>query len=257
MPARPPGTLHVLTRPSMFVLHVAAVAAVALAIWLGQWQVGAWQEHRQDRTAEISDAPPRPLADVMAPDQPFPASAQGHPVTVSGRWLPDSTVYVADRPHRDRTGFWMVTPLSTCPAGTCGHPSAIPVVLGWTGAVEQAPAPPTGSADLTGWLQPGEAAGDPDPDPEDDVVPALRIAELLQRVDRDLYSGFVILESPAALRDGLAAVTPQSLPKPPAFTALRNLLYGIQWWFFGGFAVFLWWRWCRDEVEAARIRSEA
>ena len=30
------------------------------------------------------------------------------------------------------------------------------------------------------------------------------------------------------------------------FTALRNLLYAIEWWVFAGFAAFLWWRYVRD-----------
>jgi hypothetical protein len=38
------------------------------------------------------------------------------------------------------------------------------------------------------------------------------------------------------------------------FTGLRNLLYACQWWVFGGFAVFLWWRWCRDVV--TRVSAE-
>ena len=32
-----------------------------------------------------------------------------------------------------------------------------------------------------------------------------------------------------------------------ALTGLRNLLYAIEWWFFGAFAAFIWWRWVRDE----------
>ena len=47
-------------------------------------------------------------------------------------------------------------------------------------------------------------------------------------------------------------MTPASLPKPATFTAVRNLLYAVEWWVFGGFAVFLWWRWCRDELERQR-----
>jgi hypothetical protein len=35
-------------------------------------------------------------------------------------------------------------------------------------------------------------------------------------------------------------------------TKLRNILYAIEWWVFGGFAVFLWWRWVRDELDRAR-----
>jgi hypothetical protein len=43
-------------------------------------------------------------------------------------------------------------------------------------------------------------------------------------------------------------VTPDSLPKPDVTTKLRNLLYALEWWLFGGFAVFIWLRWCLDEV---------
>jgi hypothetical protein len=132
---------------------------------------------------------------------------------------------------------------------------AIPVVLGWSASPDEAPAPPTGTAEVTGWLQPGEGS-EVDEDPLDDVLPSLRIADLLQRVDRDLYGAYVIAETPTELHRGLTPVTPESLPKPETSTALRNLLYGLEWWCFAGFAVFLWWRWCRDEVVAARIPSE-
>ena len=80
----------------------------------------------------------------------------------------------------------------------------------------------------------------------------MRIADAMQHVDQDLYGGYVIARSDSRdgqVEPGLAAVTPAALPKPDAFTALRNLLYAIEWWVFGGFAVFIWWRWCRDELE--------
>jgi surfeit locus 1 family protein len=53
-------------------------------------------------------------------------------------------------------------------------------------------------------------------------------------------------------------VNPPALPKPSVFTALRNLLYAGEWWVFGGFAVYLWSRWCRDEVtRVTGVASEA
>jgi hypothetical protein len=67
----------------------------------------------------------------------------------------------------------------------------------------------------------------------------------------------VILDEPEELRAGLVPVTPESLPDPPTSTALRNLLYGVEWWLFAGFAVFLWWRWTTDEVAAERARRAA
>ena len=41
------------------------------------------------------------------------------------------------------------------------------------------------------------------------------------------------------------------LPDTGRLTAIRNLLYALEWWFFGGFAVFVWWRWARDTMEEA------
>jgi len=256
--AGPPGALRTLTRPSMLLLHLAAVLAVLATVLLGRWQLHAWQDHRQDRSLALVHAPARPLETVIGRDDPFPAASVGQPVTFSGRWLPGTTVFVSDRPARSRQGYWMVTSLATCGARdavACPHPSAVPVVLGWAPRPSAAPAAPRGAARVTGWLQPGEAS-EPDSDPGDDVLPALQIGDLVQRVHQDLYSAYVILSAPATARAGLVAVTPASLPKAPTFTAVRNLLYGIEWWMFGGFAVFLWWRWCRDEV-AARLPSEA
>jgi cytochrome oxidase assembly protein ShyY1 len=241
----------------MFLLHVPAVLAVVAAVLLGNWQIGAWQEHRQDRAAELADIAPVPLEELLGPDDAFPGDGVGRPVTMSGRWLPDDTVLVSDRVQHDKTGFWVVVPLLTCGStGTgCPEAAAVPVVVGWSAGSEELPPSPTGTADVVGWLQPGEAAAGPDEDPDDDVIPSLRVADLLQRVDQDLYGGFVILRSPAAARTGLEAVTPDSLPEAPTSTALRNLLYGVQWWFFGGFAVFLWWRWTRDELLASRAQD--
>ncbi|MDX6327055.1 MAG: surfeit locus 1 family protein [Nocardioidaceae bacterium] len=252
-----PGALRILSRPPMLLLHVAAVVAVLATVLLGRWQVHVWQEHRQDRSSALVHAHPQPLAAVIGRDDPFPAASVGQPVRFRGTWVPRSTVYVAGRPARGQDGYWMVSALSTCGSpgpGSCRSPSAVPVVLGWTPRRTDAPRAPRGSTTVTGWLQPGEA-DEPDANPRDDVLPALEIGYLVQRMDEDLYSAYVILSAPASARDGLAAVTPASLPKAPTFTALRNLLYGIEWWFFGGFAVFLWWRWCRDALAAERNRD--
>lgn len=248
--------MRLLLRPSMFLLHIPAIAAIIAAVLLGRWQYSAWQDHRQDTASELAEAEPLPLAHVLGPDQPFPGSGVGQPVTFDGSWLPETTVYIANKEHDGRTGYWQVTSLATCgtAAMDCAEPAAMPVVLGWT-PEPSGHLPPRGDVSATGWLQPGEAAGETDADPQDDVLPTLRIAELLQRSDRDLYGGYVILEEPSAARGALTPVTPASLPDPPTFTALRNLLYGVEWWLFAGCAAFLWWRWTRDEL--AVVRAEA
>src|SRR3954467_2938343 len=130
----------------------------------------------------------------------------------------------------------MVVPLAV---GGTGRP-ALPIVVGWGGRPDGAPAPPTGSAELAGWLQPPEGTGAVDADPNDDVLPQLRIADLVQHVDQDLYGAYVVAQHGV---DGLPAADLAQLPDAGPFTAIRNLLYAIEWWFFGGFAVLIWWRW--------------
>jgi cytochrome oxidase assembly protein ShyY1 len=249
--------LRPLLAPRLWGLHLLAVLATTAAVLLGLWQYGVWQTHREDKTASLVHEAPQPLDGVLTADQAFPAAAVGRPVTFSGRWLPQDTFYVADRELRGRTGLWVVTPVEVCDrGGSCAGRPAILVVRGWTPRRAQAPAAPTGAVRVTGWLQPGEGSGSADPDPTDDVLPQLRIADVVQRVDQDLYGGYVVakkeVSASSTSRDGLEPVTPASLPKPDTSTALRNLLYALEWWVFGGFAVFLWVRWCRDELERDR-----
>ncbi|UUZ61084.1 hypothetical protein [Nocardioides sp. B-3] len=106
---------------------------------------------------------------------------------------------------------------------------------------------------MTGWLQPPEGNGSVDDDPDDDVVPQLRTADAIQRVDNDLYSAYLVSTSGSG---GLEPATLDSLPEVGTFTALRNLLYAFEWWFFGAFAAFVWWRWVRDE-QAVRSATDA
>ncbi len=244
----------------MLALHAFAVLAVVAAVLLGLWQYGVWQDGRKDQTTSKVDAAPVPLDSVMTSDQAFPRTGVGEPVTLAGRWLPRSTLYVSGRELRGRTGIWAVTPVAVCgtDAARCAKAPAVLVVRGWAASVRQAPPPPSGPVRVTGWLQPGEGTDDPDPNPRDDVYTSLRVADALQRVPQDLYGGYVIARTLSPTSEGLASVTPAALPKASAFTSVRNLLYALEWWFFGGFAVYVWGRWCRDEVSRVTgVPSEA
>jgi surfeit locus 1 family protein len=253
-----------LTSPRMIALHLLAIVVVIGTVLLGIWQYDAWQSHRERQASSLANATPEPLDAVLAADAPFPAAAVGQPVRFSGQWLPRSTLQVAGRSLDGRSGRWVVTPVAVCaPAAACDSASAMLVVRGFTASPNRTPPAPTGRVDVTGWLQPGEGSGLTDPDPTDDVLPEMRIADAIQHVDQDLYGGYVVAEtlSPgaggASASRGLEPVTPDSLPEPQTFTALRNLLYAIEWWVFGGFFLFVWWRWCRDEVSRVSAATEA
>lgn len=234
--------------PRYWGAHLFALACVGIAVGLGVWQYGAWQAQREAEAADLTGATAIPLADALGPDDPFPGDRVGQPVTLTGSWVPEGTVYVSGREHDGREGYWVVTPVSEA-AG-----AAIPVVRGWTSTVEDAPAPPTGPAEVEGWLQPGEGTGEVDDDPTDDVLPQLRLADVIQHVDQDLYGGYVVATEPG---EGLEAADLEQLPEVSATSGLKNFLYAVEWWVFGLFAAFIWWRWVREVTEPVSLGEAA
>ena len=99
---------------ALLVLVVAVVAA-AVAVRLGVWQLdrAAHKLARQAALAERGALPPLAPADLAAPGADAAAIAlqQHRRVVVAGRWLPERTVYLANRQMAGRTGFFALTPL--------------------------------------------------------------------------------------------------------------------------------------------------
>lgn len=231
---------------------VCALVLVALAALLGYWQLQAWQDKRAAEARDLTSVPAMPMVRVLGPDEPFPADAVGQPVDVTGRWLPEGRFWVSGRAEGTeseggREGYWFVVPMTVSGASAEGTDErAVPVVLGWSPtATGEAP---SGPAAVSGWLQPPEGTGAVDDDPGDDVVPQLRVADAIQRVDLDLYGAYVVSRDPLGGLDTAASL--DALPEIGSFTAARNFFYAVEWWFFGGFAAFIWWRFVRDELAA-------
>lgn len=249
-----------LLAPRYWGMHLLALVLTAAAVGLGVWQYDAWQARRAAEAQDLTRADPVALQSLMGPDDPFPGTEVGHPVLLEGTWVPDGTVFVSGREHDGHQGYWVVTPLAITGAGD----PAIPVVRGWVSNPDRAPQAPTGRAELVGWLQPPEGTGQMDDDPRDDVLPQLRTADIIQHVDQDLYGAYAVVADRAATGSwpdgarasndgttGLVHADLQQLPDIGQFTAVRNLLYAIEWWFFAAFALFVWVRWIRDETARA------
>lgn len=217
--------------------HLLVVLALAAATALGLWQLEVWKAERSAQASDVSREAPVALARVLGPDDVLTNRALGRQVRFTGTWMGGDTLYVAGRRSGDRTGYWVVTPVRV-------GSSAVPVVRGWSPVARATT--PTGRARVTGWLQPSEGTDAVDPNPRDDVLPQMRIASMVQRVHADLYSAYVVSRKAGP---GLRAVGAPRMPGVSAATGLRNLLYALQWWVFGVFAIYIWVRWCRDELE--------
>ena len=220
-----------------------ALVLVGIAGWLGYWQYDAWGARREAQARDLTQLEPEPLTDVMGSNDPFPGRDVGRPVTLSGDWL-EGGFWVADREHEGREGYWAVSPLSV--PGADG--AAVLVVRGWSAQPDEQLLAAEGPAEVVGWLQPPEGSTAVDDDPGDDVFPEIRVADAIQRVDTDLFSAYVVADHDRTTdaTDGLESADLDALPEVGRFTALRNLLYAFEWWVFGAFAAFIWWRWRRD-----------
>jgi cytochrome oxidase assembly protein ShyY1 len=221
--------------------------AVAAAGWLGWWQFGAWQAHRDAAQRDLTHATPIPLAEALGPDDPLTGDHLGQPVTIKGTWLPQQVA--VERP----TGLWVVGLLET------DSGAAIPVVRGWqSGPV--LPSAPSGEGNITGWLQPSQDAAPNVGTLAEGVLPALRIADLVQLVDGDLYGAYVVADHSKGQDVGWQGLRQAHLVQQPSagsWAGLRNLFYGVEWWFFAGFAIFLWIKWMRDETREQAATEDA
>ncbi|GAA1911803.1 SURF1 family protein [Nocardioides hwasunensis] len=225
---------------------VLALVLVGIAGMLGKWQYDAWQAHRDAEARDLTGVAPVAMTSLMGNDDPFPAADLGRPVEVSGDWLAGG-FWAADRDLDGTSGYWAVNPLQIDDA-------AVLVVRGWAPQPDPALLEASGEADVTGWLQPPEGSMLVNDDPLDDVFPEIRVSDAMQRVDVDLYSAYVVSQEPGA---GLRPAELAALPDPSRFTGIRNLLYAVEWWIFGAFAAFIWWRWRRDATQPEIAPLEA
>ena len=91
------------------------------------------------------------------------------------------------------------------------------------------------------------------------MVGAISTGELANLWGGPTFTGFVVLaESQPAT--ALAVAPPPSYGRTEGMN-LQNLAYAGEWWIFGGFALFLWWRIVREDAvrqrEAAALEADA
>ena len=231
--------------PRYWGVHALGILAVAAAVALGIWQWNVGDGRKALQANQYAHAEPAAIGSVLSPGASFSSSEFGRRVRVTGQWVPNSTVFV-------ETGgsprYWVATAVRS-------GDSSIYVVRGaydsqradCCGMSPKGPPPPV---DIVGWLQPDQSSSTP---AQGRVLPVMSNALAAPFVPTSLLDGYVIASTP----DGwMTAVPEPQLPKADFWTGLRNWLYAFEWWFFGCFAAFIWWRQIR-ELTAAHVPSEA
>lgn len=238
---------HPWLRPGLIGLHVLAVVTVVACILLGLWQLGVYDSRQEHQRAQSGSAPRVSLSSLWGHNDPFEDRLSHRSVSFEGRFAQaDQQVWVTGKRQGDRSGVWLVAPVIVKDGA-----AALLVVRGWAPAVSSFPAVPSGLVTLDAVLEPSEVGGSAF-DPSGRTIGAVRIPALTNELPFDLYSGYAISSSSVA-SGGLERVTPPG-GDVSWTTGLRNLAYAFQWWIFGAFAIFMWWRMATESVAASRSK---
>jgi len=228
--------------PRVIGLHLFAIAAIGFCLFMGTWQLGVYDERQAEERDHRGEVVATPLTDVWSPDDVFTSDQDQRTVEVTGTFRPAAEqLWVTGREQGGRTGAWLVAPVTV---------DRVPllVVRGWSPEpvpVASVPVPP-GEVRFDAVLQPGDESGEAW-DPQARTIGSVRIPTLLNELGyADLWSGYAIATD-EEVSGGLA---PAEVPvSDVSWTAGgRNLGYGLQWWVFAAFALFMWWRMAREMV---------
>lgn len=244
---------------------------VSLGLAVGFVLLSQWQLESSERARTVADPAKdvaAPLVEVAEAGTPVTGVQADQLVTVTGEYRDGSTVLVPGRLQDGTEGYWAVSAL-TVPDSAGRWPDAggeltVAVARGWTADPASVPEEPEGPIGVVGRYLPAEG---PVPGQElpDGQVGTVSPAQLTNLWDAPLYSGFVaaFAENPASAPfqlddDGTLARDPAlmsprlselEIDQQPTDESvnLLNLFYAVEWVVFAGFALYIWWRFVRDE----------
>lgn len=241
-----------LLTPRWWGINVFVVLSVPFCLFMGFWQLDRFEDrvdsHRErEKQAEAAEvAEPRPLRELL----PVTTATVGEQATVTGTFDPEQELLVPERMLDGERGFYVLTPLLPDDGG-----DALPVVRGWlAGDADPAAVPPapTGEVTVTGALQGAESPRDVGPPTglPPGQLGVIGSASLINVLPYPVENAWVTVREPA---EPLRAVPPATATNTGLdIKAFQNLGYTAEWFAFIAFALFMWYRFFRRELEAQR-----
>jgi surfeit locus 1 family protein len=238
--AEPTRFWQIARRPRWIAALLLALAVAAGFAALGQWQLS--RSVANATVTSVNTETPKQLTSVAKPDVPVTDPELGRMITTQATLVPGDLTVLSDRLNGTDSGFWLMGHATTADGD-------LAVALGWAptraaavAAEKHAAIPGT----LVGRYLPSESPDQPGVEKGQDSaasVPAL--VNQWKTLGSSVYGGYVVARDPSA---GLTRI---DSPAPTEELGLNwlNLFYALEWALFAGFAIYLWYRLVKDEVE--------
>ncbi|RMI27613.1 SURF1 family protein [Streptomyces triticirhizae] len=243
-----------LLTPRWWAINVFVVLAVPICLAAGTWQLSRFEaqvdSHREQERLAEGEGEVRPLAELL----PLTTETVGHQAEITGSFDAEHQLLVPERMVDGRRGFYVLTPLRP----TDGSP-AVPVVRGWLpGRADPAaaPEPPAGEVTVVGALQAAESPSKVSGRTEGLAPGELGVigaASLINVLPYEVTDSWITVREPEPPLVAVPATAPTGTGLD--LDAFQNLGYTAEWFVFAGFAVFMWFRLFRREVEQQRDRE--
>ncbi len=215
----------------VFALVVAGLAYGAW--WLGEWQFHRLDDRRERNAVIRANEAHEPVApaEIMAVGRQPAEDDEWREVRATGTYAVEETIIVRYRTRDGAAGVNVVVPL------VLADGTSMLVDRGWYATSNRGasradvPAPPEGEVEVLAWVR-RDAVGAATK-VADQSTRAISSSTISEALDRPLLGGFteLVSESPEPAESLVAADLPE-LDEGPHF------FYGLQWWFFGGLAIF-------------------
>lgn len=208
-----------------WLLTIAAIAAIATTLRLGQWQLERGRQKDTLQAAIDQREAMEPLPAQLSLLAPDPSAFIHRRVVVRGTWDAQHTVFLDNRQMRGLPGFYVVTPLKLE-----GTDRAVLVQRGWVPRnFEQRDrlpqvATPAGTAELTGRIAPAPARlYEFQAEEHGAIRQNLDLAPYRAETGLKLLDVSIVQVGPAS--EGLL----RDWPRVSAGSE-RNYGYAVQWW---------------------------
>ena len=224
-----------------------AVAFAVVCVGLGLWQ---WDRRTARHAANVVittnyDRPAAGTDALPADGDVLPGDQEWRPVALSGRYAPEGTVVLRQRPLDGTNGVHVLVPLVLdAEDGTPGAGRALLVDRGFVpfgddAARPEVPAPPTGEVRVVAHLRPPEPAYGDAPEGQSRSIDLPTLAGTPTVADALAPTGTALVEGAygvLAQEEPAVPEAPRLLPAPPVDEG-PHLSYAFQWWVFaaGGF----------------------